>query len=79
VEKTIGTNTMTDETKKEDYYREQWAKIQVEKHNASKPVGILFWVFRIYFTLIILALLGNIVFFGQTFLIWTIQWLLNYL
>ena len=26
---------MTDETKKEDYYREQWAKIQVEKHNAQ--------------------------------------------
>jgi len=36
-----------DETKKEDYYREQWAKIQVEKHNAQKNVWNLLLLFGI--------------------------------
>lgn len=31
---------MNDETKKDDYYREEWAKIQVEKHNSQNKVLI---------------------------------------
>ena len=34
---------MNDETKKDDYYREQWAKIQVEKHNAWKNTSGWWW------------------------------------
>lgn len=40
---------MNDETKKDDYYREQWAKIQVEQHNAANKLAGLFLLFIILF------------------------------
>jgi hypothetical protein len=33
---------MNDETKKDNYYQEQWAKIQVEKHDRENSIANFF-------------------------------------
>jgi len=38
---------MSDETKKDNYYQEQWAKIQVEKHENSKKAEFWYWMFTL--------------------------------
>lgn len=70
---------MNDETKKEYYYQEQWAKIQVEKHNAPKTTWVHNIIIILYLWFIVGGLLSVVVVYGTQLVILIVNWILLYL
>ena len=62
---------MNDETKKDDYYREQWAKIQVEKHNSKWSIVQYFLAF--YVLMIVSSIVSIVVMIGIKGIIWIFE------